>query len=67
MGLRLLATIIGCHKFLDFDKVRSSPDPNWAMVPCKLGSFAEASIGIIAAHPPPLKARGQLLLSAINY
>jgi hypothetical protein len=66
MGLGLLATIVGCFKFIDFDKLRSSPDPSWAMVPSKLGSFAEGCIGIIAANLPPLKARGQQLLSAIT-
>jgi hypothetical protein len=66
MGLGLLATSVGCLKFIDFDKVRSSPDPSWAMVPWKLGSFAEGSIGIIAANIPPLKARGHQLLNFIG-
>jgi hypothetical protein len=66
MGLGLLASTIGCLKFIGFNKIRSSPDPTWVTVPWKLGSFAEASIGIIAANIPPLKSRGEHILKTFT-
>lgn len=66
MSLGLLASTIGCLKFINFGRLRTSPDLMWDMVPWQLASFAEASVGIIASNIPPLKARGEKLLSSIS-
>jgi hypothetical protein len=66
MSLGLLASTIGCLKFIGLDRVRTSPDPTWAYVTWKVASAAEASIGITAANIPPLKARGEKLIRSIS-
>jgi len=66
MSLGLIASSIGCLKFIGFNKLRTSPDPTWVMVPWKLASFCEASIGIIASNTPPLKARGEKLFRTLS-
>ena len=66
MSLGLLASSVGCLKFINFNLLRTSPDLMWNMVPWQLASFAEASVGIIASNIPPLKARGEKLLQSIS-
>jgi hypothetical protein len=66
MSLGLLASIIGCLKFIGFNNIRTSHDPTWVTVPAKLASFAEGSIGIIASNIPPLKARGEKLFRTLS-
>jgi hypothetical protein len=66
MSLGLLASVVGCFKFIGFGHVRTGRDPTWTMVPGKLSSAAEASIGIIASNIPPLKSRGQKLFQLIS-
>lgn len=62
MGLGLLASIIGCLKFIDFNKIITTSDPTYVMVIWKMGSLAEAKIGMIAANLPPLKSWGEAML-----
>jgi len=66
MSLGLIASSVGCLKFIGFNRLRRSHDPTWVMVTWKLASFAEASIGIIASNAPPLKARGEKLFRTIS-
>jgi hypothetical protein len=63
MGVGLVASTVGCLKFIGFNKLHANPDPTYIMVPWKLASFAEASIGIIAANLPPLKSKGEELIN----
>jgi len=66
MGLGLLASIIGCLKFIDFNQIITTPDPTYVMVIWKMGSLAEAKIGMIAANVPPLKAWGEGMLVKVR-
>jgi hypothetical protein len=66
MGLGLLASIIGCLKFIGFNEIISTPDPTYVMVIWKMGSLAEAKIGMIAANLPPLKAWGEDMLVRVR-
>lgn len=62
MCLGLLASIIGCLKFINFNQIITTTDPTYVMVIWKMGSLAEAKIGMIAANMPPLKAWGEDIL-----
>jgi len=66
MGLGLLASIVGCLKFIDFNQIITTPDPTYVMVIWKMGSLAEAKIGMIAANMPPLKAWGEATLVKVR-
>ncbi|KAF2396331.1 hypothetical protein EJ06DRAFT_483764 [Trichodelitschia bisporula] len=59
MGMGLLASIVGSLKLIGIGTLHRNPDPTWNNVPVKVGSFAEACLGLIAACMPPLKARGE--------
>jgi len=60
MSLGLVATIIGGVKFVGYG-TGFGKDLTWLAVPVKLGSFCEATLGIVAANAPPLKAPAERL------
>jgi hypothetical protein len=66
MCLGLLASIIGCLKFINFNQIITTTDPTYVMVIWKMGSLAEAKIGMIAANMPPLKAWGEDILGKVR-
>jgi hypothetical protein len=66
MGLGLLASIVGCLKFIDFNEIITTTDPTYVMVIWKMGSLAEAKIGMIAANLPPLKSWGEGMLVKVR-
>jgi hypothetical protein len=66
MGLGLTASIIGCLKFIDFNQLIVTTDPTYMMVIWKMGSLAEAKIGMIAANMPPLKSWGEDVLAKVR-
>jgi hypothetical protein len=62
MSLGLMASIIGCVKYLHFNLLFSSRDQPWDSVSWKVVSNAEVDIAIIAACIPPLKSLGETFL-----
>jgi hypothetical protein len=66
MCLGLLASIIGCLKFINFNQIITTTDPTYVMVIWKMGSLAEAKIGMIEANMPPLKAWGEDILGKVR-
>jgi hypothetical protein len=66
MGLGLLASTVGIVKFIGINQLFVSPDATWNTVPLTLGSFVEASLGIIAANIPPLKSRGERFFKSLR-
>jgi hypothetical protein len=66
MSLGLLASVIGCIKYLHFDLLFSSQDQSWDTVLWKMVSNAEVDIGIIAACIPPLKSLFQKIFKKFS-
>jgi hypothetical protein len=66
MGLGLIASVVGCLKLIGINST-GSPDKTWYLVPVKVGSFAEACLGIVAACAPALKSRGEKMLKKVGY
>jgi hypothetical protein len=65
MALGLLASIVGCLKFIGFNNLDVTTDPTYVMVIWKMGSLAEAKLGMIAANMPPLKSWGEDMLGMV--
>jgi hypothetical protein len=56
MSMGLLASAVGCLKYIEFYRVFNTTDPTYDMVTWKVASIGESNIGVIAACLPPLKS-----------
>jgi hypothetical protein len=52
-------------KFIGFNNLDVTTDPTYVMVIWKMGSLAEAKLGMIAANMPPLKSWGEDMLGMV--